>query len=123
MTRAHPVIVDVRAGFWTPTVNLPSPAPFQLQLTCHDDIDLSALTFQSLHVGFSDNRPDAVVNASTDESDSVESQIDLGTISAFEAGETPVAPLRWSKRGSIVLAGHLLSEDIAEVQVSHSFDC
>lgn len=78
-------------AFWQSQVEIGFPATFQVALTCPDIVDISLLHFDSLHLSFSDGRPDAVISTGSSSGDISEigsSEIDLvwtpGTLKVFQ---------------------------------------
>jgi hypothetical protein len=109
--------VEVTAGFWGHTATLPAAIPYQVVLRAKPGVDISSLKFDSLHLGFSDYRPEVVVKAETTESSST-AFVDVGQ--STSSAECPVVStdLTWKREGLLVFSGSLTSDVEAEVQVS-----
>lgn len=112
------IAVDVRFAFWQNQADLGGKVPFQLSMACDSTTTISQLQFSSLHVSFTDDRPDLLVNAGPDEDTSLESFLDVGLVGA-EDQNTKTAALTWQPGSRIVLSGQVQSEQEIEVKVRY----
>jgi hypothetical protein len=114
------IAVDVRVAFWQNQADLAGKAPFQFSMACDSTTIISQLQFSSLHVSFTDDHPDLLVNAGPDpdEDTSIESFLDVGLVGA-EDQDTKTAALTWQPGSRIVLSGQVQSELEIEVKVRY----
>jgi hypothetical protein len=107
--------VNVTSAFWTPEADLGGQIPFQISLSCDENVYISELKFSSIQIAFSDDRPDVTLIA--DGTGSVESFIDLGVIHDEEITKT-TGPLVWKQGQRVVLNGKVQSDLEGDIKVS-----
>ena len=113
--KAHPPSVDVDSAFWHSKVEVSQKATYQVTLTCPDDVNISALVFESVGVNFSDDRPAVMVKNSGQSEDQLQ-HVNMGNGSAQES---PSANLCWKAPGAtLVIQGQISSLTEMEVHVS-----
>jgi hypothetical protein len=98
--------VDVQAGFWSATATIPSEAPYQVVIAAPPGVDVSELSFDELHIAYSDGRAETILNT-----DGQRVTTDYPHVSL---GKDITAPLKWN---TVVLAGSVSSDVEEDVQV------
>lgn len=114
---ANSNFLDVRGAFWSDERDLFQPAPYQVVISCPENVDISALSFDSLSIAFSDGNPDVVIKGA-DESEASESanRLDAGV------RDTDPAPLktvlRWTPGRVFVIEGSIVGRQESTVNIT-----
>jgi hypothetical protein len=99
--------VNASTAFWAPQADLGGQIPFQISLSCDENVDISQLRFSAIQITFSDDRPDCLVKSDGTGDD--DSFLDIGVVYEEEIVRS-TGDLRWSPGGRLVLNGLLKSD-------------
>lgn len=113
--KTHICLVQITSAFWQDRADLEEHVLFQVALTCDETVDISQLSFASLQLSFSDDRPEVLIKAG----DGTRSNdfIDLGAIGAEGKNqETPA--LVWSPGQRITVLGKMQAGGEGEVLIT-----
>ncbi|TXT06086.1 hypothetical protein VHUM_03559 [Vanrija humicola] len=101
--------VDARIGFREAEVGVGSSVAYQVAISPKRNVDVSRLEFSQLRIGFSDGRPDVVVESG---GDSRYLNVAVVEPQVFKA------PLKWASGDVLVVTGELAGNVPTEVEIS-----
>lgn len=109
--------VEVRGGFWEAVSQVGTSVPFQVVLSCPDDVHM--IQFSSIDIQMSGSRSAIVIeNEEASSSSSSLPAIQLVKLGEVAGGKQHKASLCWAPGGKLVLTGSSGSDAEEQLEVS-----